>query len=234
MIPILAAILAVQAAPEPPAACPSGIDAPAVTCQAIAHQSAGRFEQAATAFEQLAALLPAADPKRDRALAAAGNMWIAADQPGKAALALDRALAGTGLQAEQRGEALLDRARAAEAQDDLKTARERVDEAAAIIPEEPFLWYFSAALAIREADAAAAKAAIGRALALAPEAPHILFEAGHVHHFAGEVEKARDYWSRAWTADVNGEIGGKAQEALQLLPPQPADGAAGPPEPRTN
>ena len=55
--------------------------------------------------------------------AAAGNMWIAANQPGKAALALDKALAGTGLQAEQRGEALLDRARAAEAQNDLKTAR---------------------------------------------------------------------------------------------------------------
>ena len=63
--------------------------------------------------------------------AAAGNLWIAAGQPGKAALDLDRALALPGLEAEQHGEALLDRARAAEAQDDLKTARAKLTEAAA-------------------------------------------------------------------------------------------------------
>ncbi len=82
------------------------------------------------------------DPaRRDQALAAAGNMWIAAGQPGKAALALDRALAGTGLKAEQHGLALLDRARAAEAQGDLKTARAKVNEAAKTISEDPYLWY---------------------------------------------------------------------------------------------
>ena len=57
---------------------------------------------------------PDKDPKTARMWAAAGNMWIAADQPGKAALDLDKALALPGLEAEQRGEALLDRARAAE------------------------------------------------------------------------------------------------------------------------
>ena len=82
--------------------------------------------------------------------AAAGNMWIAASQPGKAALDLDKALAMQGLEAEQRGEALLDRARAAEAQDDLKTARAKATEAAQTISDDPFYWYFSAALAIRE------------------------------------------------------------------------------------
>lgn len=215
---------------ETAVACPASNDAAGATCRALAYQKQGRFDAAATAFEQLAALLPAADPKRDRALAAAGNMWIAANEPGKAALALDRALAGTGLQAEQRGEALLDRARAAEAQNDLKGARARVDEAAQTLSGDPFLWYFSAALAIREGNAEQARAAIGRALSLAPNDQLILFEAGHVHHFAGDVEKARDFWSRAWTADVNSDIGKKAQEALQLLPPLPADGAAGPPQ----
>ena len=75
-------------------------------------------------------MLKPGDPAIDRMLAAAGNMWIAAGQPGKAALALDKALAGTGLLADQRGEALLDRARAAEAQGDLKTARAKVTAAA--------------------------------------------------------------------------------------------------------
>ena len=63
------------------------------------------------------------DPKTARIYAAAGNLWIAANQAGKAALDLDKALALPGLEAEQHGEALLDRARAAEAQSDLKTAR---------------------------------------------------------------------------------------------------------------
>ena len=98
--------------------------------------------------------------------AAAGNMWIAAEQYGKAAIALDRALSWPGLEAEQRGEALLDRARAAEAQNDLKNARAKLTEAAASISADPFYWYFSAALAIRESDKAAAQASIGKALSL--------------------------------------------------------------------
>ena len=96
--------------------------------------------------------------------AAAGNLWIAANQPGKAALDLDRALAMPGLEAEQHGEALLDRARAAEAQNDLQTARAKANEAAQTISADPFYWYFSAALAIRENDTTTAQMAIGKAL----------------------------------------------------------------------
>lgn len=216
MMILLAAAIA-AAAPAAPTACPESDDAPALTCRAIAHQSEGRFDSAASAFEQLAALLPATDPKRDRALAAAGNMWIAANEPGKAALALDRALSGTGLQADQRGEALLDRARAAEAQDDLASARAWLDQASQIIGDQPFLWYFSAALAIREGDPAAAKSAIDRALALAPGDPLIVFEAGHVAHFAGNPAGARAYWTRAAQLDPDGPAGKAAKEAIALL-----------------
>ena len=147
-------------------------------------------------------------------------------QPGKAALALDRALAGTTLQAEQRGEALLDRARAAEAQNDLKTARAKVNEAAATISADPFYWYFSAALAIREGDKATAQNSINRALALAPTDPTVLFEAGHVAHFAGDIAKARDYWTRAASADPEGPSGKAALEALALLGAPVTDKAA--------
>ncbi len=139
-------------------------------------------------------------------------------QPGKAAFALDRALAGTGLQAEQRGEALLDRARAAEAQNDLKTARAKLNEAAETISEDPFYWYFSAALAIREEDKGAAQSAINKALSLAPTDPTILFEAGHVAHFLGDVVGARDYWTRSLNADPNGPNGKAARDALNMLP----------------
>jgi tetratricopeptide (TPR) repeat protein len=200
-----------------PPACADQIGSAQNVCAALAAERAGRFAEAAQQFEAGAGMLKPGDPAIDRMLAAAGNMWIAAGQPGKAALALDKALAGTGLLADQRGEALLDRARAAEAQGDLKTARAKVTAAAASIAGDAFLWYFSAALAIRENDPAAAKLAIGRALALEPNDPTVLFEAGHVFQFAGDEAKARDYWARAAAADPKGKSGDAARRALAML-----------------
>jgi len=224
---ILFAALLAAAAPGdflPPEAMPdshcdrSGVEgAEKAACLAVNRQLTGRFAEAAQQFEAGAALVKPGDGDADRMLAAAGNMWIAAGQPGKAALALDKALAGSGLLADQRGEALLDRARAAEAQGDLKTARAKVTAAATTISEDAFLWYFSAALAIREEDPATAKMAIGRALGLAPKDPTILFEAGHVYAFAGDDAKARDYWTQAAAADPKGKSGDQARRALAML-----------------
>ncbi len=220
---ILAALLAAAqpAAALPPQAagsmqCERDSGVAQKVCRALDAQLAGRFAQAAAEFEAGAGMLTPGDPAIDRMLAAAGNMWIAAGQPGKAALTLDKALAGTGLLADQRGEALLDRARAAEAQGDLKTARAKV-AAAETITQDAFLWYFSAALAIRENDAATAKLAIGRALVLEPNDPTVLFEAGHVFQFAGDDAKAREYWTRAAAADPKGQSGAAARRALAML-----------------
>lgn len=216
MILVIAAAIA-AAAP----ACPEIVTPDALVCRALDAQKNGRADEAALAFEEAARASSDKDPKTARMWAAAGNLWIAAGQPGKAALDLDKALALPGLEAEQRGEALLDRARAAEAQNDLKTARAKLTEAAASISEDPFYWYFSAALAIREGDAAGAKAAIGKALTLAPSEPLILFEAGHVAHFAGDEPAARTYWQRAAAADANGAVGKSARDALAMLPAPP-------------
>lgn len=213
MILALSAFLAAAAAP-----CPDVVTAEAFICRAIHASADHQPAEAAQAFEQAAQALNASDPQVSRLYAAAGNSWIAAGQPRKAAFDLDKALAGPALQAQQRGEALLDRARAAEAQNDLKTARAKVGEAAQTISEDPFLWYFSAALAIREGDAATAKSSIERALALAPSDPVILFEAGHVAEFSGDLVGARDYWIRTVARDPDGEAGRAAKEALKLLP----------------
>ena len=213
---ILLALAAALATAQPAPAAPSCAAGPSgAVCRALAAGEAGKADVAAQEFEALAATTTG--PERDRALAAAGNMWIAAGQPGKAALALDRALAGTGLQAEQRGEALLDRARAAESQNDLKLARAKATEATQTIGEDPFLWYFSAALAIREGNAEQAKIAIGKALSLAPDEALVLFEAGHVYQFAGEPDKAKDYWTRAAAKEPDSPTGKAAKEALALL-----------------
>lgn len=222
MILILAAALASQAAPaasQP--SCPDTNTAQSSVCRALQSQSAGDHAKAAAGFEAAANASPAGEPATARMWAAAGNMWIAAGEPGKAALALDRALAGAGLQAEQRGEALLDRARAAEAQDDLKTARAKLNEASQTIGDQAFFHYFSAALAIREGDAAAARSAINRALSLAPADPLVVFEAGHVAHFEGDIAAARAHWTRAAELDPDGPTGQAAKQALALLT-QPA------------
>ena len=216
MILLLAAAIA-TAAPASGPACPDLVTPDALICRALAAEKSGDHASAAQAFEEAAKASPDNDPKTARMYAAAGNLWIAANEPGKAALDLDKALALPGLEAEQRGEALLDRARAAEAQNDLKTARARANEAAQTISGDPFYWYFSAALAIREQDPTTAQMAINKALTLAPSDPTILFEAGHVAHFTGDDEKARGYWMRAAGSDPNGEIGKAAAKAVEML-----------------
>ena len=222
---VAAALLAVQGPASPPAPCPD-IDTPqAFVCKALSAQQLGDFPAAATAFEKAAGQVKPGDPSADRMLAAAGNMWIAAGEPAKAAIALDKALAGAGLLADQRGLALLDRARAAEAQNDLRTARSRTDEALKSAGEDPFAWYFSAALAVRENNLKTAEAAIGRAMTLAPGDAAILFEAGHIAQLGGDEAKARGLWQRAVAADPAGPGGQAAKKALDLLA-QPATAAA--------
>jgi tetratricopeptide (TPR) repeat protein len=204
-------------AAQPAAACPDTLTEAALVCRAIDASKAGDHSGAAKAFEALAEASKS-EVERAKAYAAAGNLWLAADQPGKAALALDRALVGTALQADQRGNALLDRARVAESQNDLRSARGYVDRAAAIISDDPFLWYFSAALAIREENKVRAQSAINRALSLAPADPSVQFEAGHVAQFVGDAAKARQHWQEAQRLDPEGAIGKAAKEALTLLP----------------
>ena len=211
------AIAAALAAAAPASACPDVVTPDALVCRALEAQKGGDSQAAAEAFEEAAKASSEKDPKTARMWAAAGNLWIAAGQAGKAALDLDKALALPGLEAEQRGEALLDRARAAEAQNDLKTARGRLNQARATISDDPFYWYFSAALAIREKDIALAQSSIGQALKLAPSDPTVLFEAGHVAHFAGDDAKARAYWQQAASADPNGASGKAARDALTML-----------------
>jgi tetratricopeptide (TPR) repeat protein len=213
----LFAVALAAAAPASASPCPDLVTPEALVCRALEAQKSGDEAGAAQSFEEAAKASPDKDPRTARMWAAAGNLWIAAKQPGKAAFDLDKALALPGLEAEQHGEALLDRARAAEAQNDLKTARAKLDEAAQSISNDPFYWYFSASLAIRENDPTTAQAAIGKALALAPSDPTVLFEAGHVAHLAGDDDKARSYWMRAAGSDPHGETGKAAAKAVEML-----------------
>jgi tetratricopeptide (TPR) repeat protein len=220
---LLTALAAAASAPSTSGRCPDVLNVESLVCRATEAGQRGAFRESAEGFERAAETkratsAVAGDPEIDRLLAAAGNMWIAAGDPAKAAAALDKALSGTGLAAEQRGEALLDRARAAEAAGDLKTARAKVNEAMGTIAKDPFAWYFSAALALREGNLKEAERMIGEALALAPADPTLLFEAGHIAEANGDVPGARMYWQRAIERDPKGAAGRAAREALEMLP----------------
>lgn len=221
MILLAAAIAAAPVAAPIPYPKPSSVacalddTADSLACRAGQAAKDGRAGESASLFEQAAARL--ANERRDHALAAAGNMWIAAGDAKKAAAAIDRALAGGTLAGAQLGLAQLDRARAAEQGGDLKTARAMVTKAAATISADPFLWYFSAALAIREGNVPLARATINRALAMAPDSPEILFEAGHVAEAAGDDKEARTYWEKVVAADPMGPAGAAARDALSMM-----------------
>ena len=220
---LLTVLAAAATAPSAGGRCPDVLNVESLVCRATEAGQRGAFRESAEGFERAAETkratgAVAGDPEIDRMLAAAGNMWIAAGDPAKAAAALDKALAGTGLVAEQRGEALLDRARAAEAAGDLTTARVKVNEAMGTIAKDPFAWYFSAALALREGNSKDAERMIGEALALAPADPTLLFEAGHIAEANGDIPGARMYWQRAIERDPRGATGRAAREALAMLP----------------
>ena len=145
-----------------------------------------------------------------------GNLRLKAGDAATAAKDFDQALAIPGGTPLERGELLLDRARAAQASGDLATADSRSAEAARLVPGDPFLWYFRATLAVAASDVPRAKIAIARALALAPNDPTILFESGHVAQLAGEEAEARVAWKKALAADPTGPTGHRAREALGL------------------
>ena len=155
-------------------------------------------------------------PESGQLWATAGNLRLADGDAAAAGRDFDRALAVPGLTNRDRGEALLDRARAAQAAGDIGAATLRAAEASRLIPADPFVWYFRTSLAVRAGDVPMAKIAIARALALAPDDPTLLFEQGHVAQLAGEDAVARAAWTRAATVDPTGKSGAAAREALAL------------------
>lgn len=138
-------------------------------CLGLAYAAAERWGPAALAFEQAAR---EAEIRRDGRAATlwvqSGNASLAGDDPAKARAAFDRALALPVLSNAMRGEALLDRARAAVESNDLPAARVDLDAALQLVPQDPMAWLLSAALARRQGDLARAGKDIVEAARLAP------------------------------------------------------------------
>ena len=184
-------------------------------CLGLAYAALQRWAPAATAFEQAARDAEIAKDGRAADLwVQSGNGWLAAGEGVKARQAFDAALASASLAGELRGEAHLDRARASVLLNDLAAARTDIDRGLALVPSDPFAWYLSSALALREEKVARAKEDIAKALALAPGEPQLLLHAGNVAGSAGETEAALDLYRKAAAAGPATPAGKAAQAAL--------------------
>jgi hypothetical protein len=184
-------------------------------CLGLAYAALERWAPAATAFEQAARDAELAKDGRGADLwVQSGNSWLAAGDGAKARQAFDAALSSTVLAGELRGEVHLDRARASVLLNDLASARADIDKGLALVPSDPFAWYLSSALALREEKVSRAKEDIAKAIALAPAEPQLLLHAGNVAGSAGEAEAALDFYRKAAQAGPATAAGKAAQAAI--------------------
>jgi tetratricopeptide (TPR) repeat protein len=90
--------------------------------------------------------------------------------------------------------------------------------ASSLVPGDPFGWYLSAALAQREGNLARAKTDIQKAVAGAPDDADVLLLAGNVAGLSGELDAARNFFTRAARAAPD-SASGKAAAARLLRTP---------------
>ena len=189
-------------------------------CLGLALAGQNRFAEAAPAFEEAARVSELA---RDGAAAGywaqAGNAWLAGEQPAKARGALDAALAAGTLSGLDRGEALLDRARALVATGDATAARRDLDAALVDAADDPLAWLLSATLARRAGDLARARADIGQALKRSPDDASVQLEAGNVAALAGDEAGAKAAWGEAMRIAPDKPAGQSAARALTQFNP---------------
>lgn len=187
-------------------------------CLGLAYVAAERWAPAAQTFEQAARDAEIQQDGRAANLwVQSGNAALANDEPVKAKMAFDRALALPVLSDAMRGEALMDRARAHVAADNVSAARIDLDAALKLVPEDPMGWLLSATLARRQKDYPRADKDVREAARLAPDASAIAYEQGNIAFEQGQVDVARGNWQRAITLDKGGGAANAARMAIAKL-----------------
>lgn len=187
-------------------------------CLGLAFAAQEQWAAAATVYDQAAGEAEAANgPGRAGFRAQAGNAWLAAGEPLRALQALDAALTTPGLDQAQRGQALLDRARAQVALGRADRARTDIDSALQLLPNDGFAWYLSAALARRSNDLVRAASDIARARQFSPDDPDILLLAGTIVGQAGNMNEAYTLYRRVVELAPDSDAGRQAAASLATV-----------------
>lgn len=184
-------------------------------CLGLSLAAQERFGEAGAAFEEAARVSELArNGEAARFWAQAGNAWLAGQDAAKARAALDAALAAGTLQGLERGEAVLDRARALVATGDTKAARADLDLALVDAADDPLAWLLSATLARRSGDLMRAKNDIGQALKRSPDDAQVQLEAGNIAAADGNEDGAKAAWTQAARIAPDRPAGQSAARAL--------------------
>jgi tetratricopeptide (TPR) repeat protein len=188
-------------------------------CEGLAYVAQKRWLPAATAFEAAAR---EAETKADGRAATlwvqAGNAALAGNDPAKAALYFDGALARGQLTGEALGEAHLDRARARAALSDVKGARADLVLATKLVPADPLGWLLSATLARKMGDLPRAGRDIQEAATRSPDDASVALEAGNIAILSGRDDAARTAWEAAVKLSPDSASAKAAKESLARLP----------------
>jgi tetratricopeptide (TPR) repeat protein len=201
-------------------------------CLGLALSALERWAPAATAFEQAAREAEAAnDSRRTDFWVQAANAWLAGGDGQHAMADFDAALLTPNLSDQLRGEVHLDRGRAQVALGNPAAARVEIDHALQLVPNDPFAWYLSAALARRENNLVRAGTDIARARTLSPDSPDIMLLAGTLAGLGGNMAEAERLYRQIVQAAPNSDAGRQAQASLATMrevevPAQPAGATA--------
>jgi tetratricopeptide (TPR) repeat protein len=187
-------------------------------CLGLALAALERWGPAATAFEQAARDAEAAnDPRRTDFWVQAANAWLAGGDGQRAMADFDAALLTPSLGDQLRGEVHLDRGRAQVALGNPAAARTEIDRALQLVPDDPFAWYLSAALARRENNLSRAGTDIARARQLSPDSPDIMLLAGTLAGQSGNMAEAERLYRQVVQSAPDSDAGRQARESLATL-----------------
>lgn len=186
--------------------------APARHCLGLAYMHANKPAEASGAFEAAARVAEAAGSNEAGALyAQAGNAALTAGEAPRAEALLTSAILAE-RDAAKKGEAMIDRAAAREAQGNAAGARADLEAGLKLAPADAEGWLLLAVLARREERLADARNAILHALAIAPDDPDVMLEGGNMAAIDGDYDRAR----RLWTAVTKAAPGSEAAKAADL------------------
>ncbi len=164
------------------------------------------------------------DPRAARFWAQAGNSAIAAGQPEIALDALNKALAITTLDNNERADSEIDRARALVALNRIAEAETSLTTARQLSPENGTAWLLSATLARRLTKLPDALGYIQTAASLLPRDAAVALEAGNIAIAAGDETAARKQWEQTIAIAPTSRQANSAQAQLVALsaPPTPS------------
>jgi tetratricopeptide (TPR) repeat protein len=216
-------------------------------CAALALIGMGRYEDAATVLQQLAAdiqISPTASPLGEHTgetlradlLSQSGNAWLMAKQYNSARTVLTDALKYVVADSPVARDILIDRARAEGGDRDFDSALNDLDKAIQIDPGAAEAYIYKAS-ALRETDQVdLAASTIETALRLDPGNLDALLERGYIRQIQKNYIGARDDWQRVEDDAKGSPIAEQAEKNLATLDGGPANAGSqeSPPDPASH